>query len=278
MEEIKYARVYRLGSGEVVIDTPTLSYQKIYETTQTDRCPHPWRFRSDVIIGPIENPIEVIPGNPDKEEYESLEILSYGDLLNVVGAENVVEAGSMQFYYDGNNDLKCDLSWENNLMDRDIILVRHAKRLNSFVDDELAESTPNMVQISRWQQEIKKLSEKTEKDAWEIALDSLQYADIAKLTIRKKLQVKLGIPVNVVPTEGDTEVVLAWDEVADTDSYKIYWGTETGVYTNDDTSATNSYTITELTNDTPYFMAVVAIKDEVESRKSDEKEATPVAA
>jgi len=258
---IYYVRIYRMASEEVIVDCPMSNYQDIYNAIQEDKCPAPWRFRD---------------GNPDKETYQSMEIMDYDDFQTAVSGCD--DGGATQLYYDGSNNLQGDSTWEVLLIPKEMILDKRRRRLEGWMLEELALETPDMDKVNAWQWEKKTLKTLTDKQVYEVALDSLQYAAITKDAIREQLQVLLGIPVNVEATEGDTEIDLTWDEVAEADSYKIYWGTEAGVYTDDDTSATNSYTITELTNDTPYFIAVVAIKDSVESRKSDEKEATPVAA
>jgi RHS repeat-associated protein len=71
-------------------------------------------------------------------------------------------------------------------------------------------------------------------------------------------------PTGLRVTPGDMQLTVSWNAVTDTvvDGYKVYWGTTSGTYTNyTDVGKTTSYTITGLTNDTTYYIAVTAYAD-----------------
>jgi Fibronectin type III domain len=81
-------------------------------------------------------------------------------------------------------------------------------------------------------------------------------------------------------TAADKAVQLAWTAVPGA-TYKIYWGTATGVTIANATGhASNSgvaFTVPSLTNGTPYFFVVTAVDATGESATSNELSATPVA-
>jgi fibronectin type 3 domain-containing protein len=54
-------------------------------------------------------------------------------------------------------------------------------------------------------------------------------------------------------------IILTWDVDSDVESYSIYWGTESGVYTfNIENITSNSYTLTGLNIGTTYYIAIKA--------------------
>ncbi|MEK7698961.1 MAG: RHS repeat-associated core domain-containing protein [Planctomycetota bacterium] len=70
-------------------------------------------------------------------------------------------------------------------------------------------------------------------------------------------------PTPVTLTPGDKQLTVSWNANAEpVDGYKVYWGVESGKYTNSiDVGKTMSYTITGLTNGTTYYVSVKAYAD-----------------
>ncbi len=78
-------------------------------------------------------------------------------------------------------------------------------------------------------------------------------------------------PTGLVSTVvSDSQVNLSWNAVDGAESYKVYYGTSTGNYTLNATSATNSKSITGLSQSTIYYFAVVALIGTNESALSNE--------
>lgn len=159
------ARVYKLSSGEVVVDVPARRYQG-----KIEECPHPWRFRDS---------------NPNKEPFE-VEVKELAEIENIASGN---EGGSAQFYYDG-ADLKHDDNWEENLMPVPSIIQRKKQRLNKILDAELSKDSPDPVAIIRLDRMLKHLRSITEKQAYEWALKTLKDENI-KANIQKKLQERI---------------------------------------------------------------------------------------
>ena len=69
------------------------------------------------------------------------------------------------------------------------------------------------------------------------------------------------IGANLIP--GDKQLSVSWNANQEpVDGYKVYWGTESGKYTNSiDVGKVNSHTITGLTNGVSYYIAVTAYTD-----------------
>jgi len=70
-------------------------------------------------------------------------------------------------------------------------------------------------------------------------------------------------PTGLNVTVGDKQLTVKWNSSPEpVDGYKVYWGTTSGTYTNStDVGKTTSYTITGLTNETTYYIAVTAYAD-----------------
>lgn len=79
-------------------------------------------------------------------------------------------------------------------------------------------------------------------------------------------------------TAGDRQVALTWDTTTGASYYIIYRSTSSGQETQLTTSATNSYTDTNVSNGTTYYYQVSAVKGSREGTKSSEASATPAVA
>lgn len=78
-------------------------------------------------------------------------------------------------------------------------------------------------------------------------------------------------PTGLVSTVvSDSQVNLSWNAVDGVDAYKVYYGISTGNYTLNATSATNSKSITGLSQSTIYYFVVVALIGTNESALSNE--------
>ncbi len=87
-------------------------------------------------------------------------------------------------------------------------------------------------------------------------------------------------PVLKNPTIGvSSQVTLNWASVGGETGYNLKYGTAPGNYTNTikmtTVSSLNSYTVTGLTNGTPYYFAVSAVSSTGESANSNEQTAIP---
>jgi glucuronoarabinoxylan endo-1,4-beta-xylanase len=86
-------------------------------------------------------------------------------------------------------------------------------------------------------------------------------------------------PGGLLPALGDARVTLTWSAAAGASSYNVKRSlTAGGPYTNLATQTQTSYTDTTVTNATPYYYVVSAVRSGVESANSAEISATPVAA
>ena len=87
-------------------------------------------------------------------------------------------------------------------------------------------------------------------------------------------------PTNLSAVSGDKEVGLSWNAVSGA-TYNLYYGTSTitdislASLSKVPNISTNTKTITNLTNDTKYYFVITAVKDSIESVKSNEVNASP---
>ncbi len=87
-----------------------------------------------------------------------------------------------------------------------------------------------------------------------------------------------AVPTGLNATPSNGQVALTWNAVAGANSYTLSYGTSSGVYSNTVPAInTNSFTLTGLTNGTPYFFAVSASNSAGPSNNSVEASATPLA-
>lgn len=88
-------------------------------------------------------------------------------------------------------------------------------------------------------------------------------------------------PTNFSGIPGDQKVTLSWTDATGADSYKIYWGTTTGVTPSPPpgqqsiSNVSSPYVHTGLTNGATYYYIIVAVNDRGESLPSSEISATP---
>jgi len=85
-------------------------------------------------------------------------------------------------------------------------------------------------------------------------------------------------PAAISTSAGDNEVVVSWNSVANATSYNVYWSAVSGVTKQTGTriaSVTSPYTVSALTNATPYYFVLTAQNAQGESPESTEFSAIP---
>lgn len=104
--------------------------------------------------------------------------------------------------------------------------------------------------------------------------DTIDNCNIPYATEMVKANVALTLEVDMLPSQVSnlvladpgtgTEISATWDEVTASNfsHYKVSIGTEEGVFTDTYTTTDNSYTITGLTDETEYFVAVQVVSDD----------------
>jgi len=157
-------RIYKTQEGKVIVDTPSMKYQEL----GIDKCPHPGRFRN---------------GEPF-----DIEVMEYDDLV-AIATNN--EAGSAQFYYDGDT-LKHDDDRSELLMYVDEIKTKHYKRLEKKIDEELNKATPDPVELIRLRRGQEKAKNMTDVQAYQQALANLIEDGHKKPKIKAKLEAKIN--------------------------------------------------------------------------------------
>ncbi|MDQ8733558.1 glycoside hydrolase [Paenibacillus sp. LHD-38] len=84
-------------------------------------------------------------------------------------------------------------------------------------------------------------------------------------------------PAKVIAIPGDKEVKVEYSLVPETVGYHVQYGTESGSYEHKAESKAGTHTLTNLTNGTPYYVAVSSEGAGGESKPSDEISAVPSA-
>jgi hypothetical protein len=87
----------------------------------------------------------------------------------------------------------------------------------------------------------------------------------------------VSAPSGLAAVAGDKEISLSWNIVPEAVSYKVYWGLESGNYTESKIlmPPVTNYKMESLVNDTKYFIIVTALDMQKESGRSKEVDATP---
>lgn len=107
---------------------------------------------------------------------------------------------------------------------------------------------------------------------------------VADQTHTINLSVALPDPVGVIGEAGDGSATISWKPVPGATSYNVYMSETSGVSATDDssgawvanTSASNPFTVTSLTNGTAYYFVVTAVDtNNNESSASSEVKVTP---
>lgn len=90
--------------------------------------------------------------------------------------------------------------------------------------------------------------------------------------------VDINTPIGLNASADNSQVTLNWDQVENAESYTVYYGTESGKYTEKVSvtkDAYENYVVPGLTNGTTYYFVVTATVNGVESDSSNEASATP---
>lgn len=85
----------------------------------------------------------------------------------------------------------------------------------------------------------------------------------------------LETPVLATPVPGDSSVQLSWTSDSNASTHKVKYGTETGVYTQEQNVSGNSATINGLINQTAYYFAMTSYNSSFETPLSNEVSAVP---
>ena len=86
----------------------------------------------------------------------------------------------------------------------------------------------------------------------------------------------LSSPTLALASVSSQTVNLTWSAISIATSYKVYYGTATGVYQEVLSTSNENCTINNLTNDTAYYFVVKALNSSGESLYSNEISATPI--
>jgi RHS repeat-associated protein len=87
-----------------------------------------------------------------------------------------------------------------------------------------------------------------------------------------------AVPVLNAPTIGNGQITLTWNDVAWAKSYKVSYGTSTGVYsTSRNVGNVTSFTVPALTNGMTYYFTVASVNTVGSSANAAEKSAVPLA-
>ena len=146
---------------------------------------------SIVTPGPnAPNKAPIVPQLLEKGEY--FVVLTEAEYFELTGLR---KGDKIPVFYFDNGRLSVDRDRSQRLMSPKEILNKHQKRLDELLEKELKKSKPVKKTVSRLELQISKISEGfLEKEVYEIALDSLRYADskVDKTLVKQKLIKKIS--------------------------------------------------------------------------------------
>ncbi len=122
----------------------------------------------------------------------------------------------------------------------------------------------------------------TEQSAktYSITASNEKGSSTASISLEITAQAITAVPTNLSAVSGNGQVSLSWNAVSGA-TYNLYYGTNTitdislASLSKVPNISTNTKTITNLTNDTKYYFVITAVKDSIESVKSNEVNASP---
>lgn len=164
-----------------------------------------------IVIKKDNNDIEIITPNydiySDEPKYENgiQTKWPYSEVKSIDGRNYfLIDFGSIdktdidcfeQLYWEndenGNTQIKKDHNWEQRLMPKFLIKIKHTKRLESKLDIELNKQTPDVVKIVKLQEEKEKIRDWDDKKCYEQALANLVEDGHNKQTIVEMLNKKI---------------------------------------------------------------------------------------
>ena len=163
MEHPNFVRIVTFPNGTLTVDIP-----KGLEAAAAPIKPEDWR--------------EDLPAD---WQYE---ILSWAEYTAIVGTEKY---SNYRLHRSTDGTIACDRHWDKTLMKPKTVLQKHKRRLLGQMKDELASSTPDQIKLASLTYSLLKLPDLETKEIYEIALNSLQYADSPKPAIEEQLLAKI---------------------------------------------------------------------------------------
>lgn len=96
-----------------------------------------------------------------------------------------------QLYHEGDS-IKIDSAWERRVMPCQLIKSKEIKYQTALIDAELAKEAPDAVELVRAQRKIEQVKTMTDVETYEMAIENLARAEVAKPEIEAKLQEKVS--------------------------------------------------------------------------------------